>query len=172
MLSDCEGWKGRSHFPTLLVFCLTTLLNVQWLSQAWKQGTVLSSAQMNGGKLTKHPFSPSTASQIASLGTSTAHRLLLRILPEILRWGERPPASLLNGFRENMFLKEGIVSAWKWMSGKGEVVPVQSTGRRQDCAETRENLGPVNSCTAVSECWPSILGGVGRRRSWRSFSAA
>lgn len=51
------------------------------------------------------------------------------------------------------------------MSGKGEVVLVQSTGRRQDCAETREKLGPVSSCTAVSECWPSILGGVGRRRS-------
>lgn len=46
------------------------------------------------------------------------------------------------------------------MSGKGKVVPVQRTGRRQGCAETRENLGPVSSCTAVSECRHSMLGGA------------
>lgn len=116
-------------------------------------------------------FSLSIANQITSLSTSTAHHLLLRILPRVLRWEERLSASLLNEFRENMFLMQGIVLIWKWMSGKGKVVPVQRTGRRQGCAETRENLVPVNSCTAVSECRHSMLGGAGRRRSWRSFSA-
>lgn len=142
------------------MFYLTTLLNVQWLCQIWKEGTVFSSAQMNGGKLTKRPFSLSIANQIASLSTSTAHHLLLRILPGVLRWEERPSASLLNEFRENMFLMQGVVSIWKWMSGKGKVVPVQRTGRRQGCAETRENLGSVSSCTAVSECRHSMLGGA------------
>lgn len=74
---------------------------------------MFSSAQMNGGKLTKRPFSLSIANQIASLSTSTAHHLLLRILPGVLRWEERSSASLLNEFRENMFLMQGVVSIWK-----------------------------------------------------------